>query len=95
MRVAKELIARQIDFRGKITMRHRTEFGSGRQIPLAFNPAAGADSASILHLAYTRLDLSRRLSFEQVMSNRTYAIGVRNLADAIARRRARANSKRT
>ncbi len=47
---------------------------------------ASLESASVLRTAYTRLELSRRLSFEQVMSNRAYAIGVRNLADAMARR---------
>lgn len=75
-------------------MRHRTQSGSAKQIPLAFNPMASLDSASALRTAYTRLELSRRLSFEQVMSNRAYAIGVRNLADAIARRVARASSTR-
>jgi hypothetical protein len=68
-------------------MRHHAQSGSGNQIPLAFNPMGTLDSTSVLRTAYTRLELSRRLSFEQVMSNRAYAIGVRNLADAIARRR--------
>jgi len=67
-------------------MRHRTQSASEKQIPLAFNPAASLDSKSVLHLAYARLQLSRRLSFEQVMSDRACAIGVRNLADAIVRR---------
>jgi hypothetical protein len=67
-------------------MRHRTHSASEKQIPLAFNPAASLDGKSVLHLAYTRLQLSRRLSFEQVMSDRACAIGVRNLADAIVRR---------
>jgi len=75
-------------------MRHRTQSGSGKQIPLAFNPTACLDSTSELRTAYTRLELSRRLSFEQVMSNRAYAIGVRNLADAMARRGACGNSTR-
>jgi len=73
-------------------MRHRTQSVSEKQIPLAFNPAACLDNKSVLHAAYTRLQLSRRLSFEQVMSNRAYAIGVRNLADAMARRSACANA---
>jgi hypothetical protein len=73
-------------------MRHRTQSGSAKQIPLAFNPMANLDSTSVLRKAYTRLELSRRLSFEQVMANRAYAIGVRNLADAIARRGAYVNS---
>jgi hypothetical protein len=75
-------------------MRHRIQSGSAKQIPLAFNPMAGVDSMSVLRTAYTRLELSRRLSFEQVMSNRAYAIGVRNLADAMARRSACASSTR-
>ena len=73
-------------------MRHRTQSGSGKQISLAFNPTASPDSASVLRSAYTRLELSRRLSFEQAMSNHAYAIGVRNLADAMARRGACAGS---
>jgi hypothetical protein len=75
-------------------MRHRTQSGSGKQIPLAFNPMASVDGKAILRSAYSRLELSRRLSFEQVMSNRAYAIGVRNLADAMARRRAFGGSSR-
>jgi hypothetical protein len=75
-------------------MRHRTQSASGKQIPLAFNPAASLDCKSVLHLAYTRLQLSRRLSFEQVMSDRACAIGVRNLADAIVRRGSFAVSSR-
>jgi hypothetical protein len=75
-------------------MRQRTQSGSANQIPLAFNPMASFDSTSVLRKAYTQLELSRRLSFEQVMANRACAIGVRNLADAIARRAARADSSR-
>ena len=85
-------MAWNIKFRGKLTMRHRIQPGSGKQIPLAFNPMASLDSTSVLRTAYTRLELSRRLSFEQVMSNRACAIGVRNLADAIAHRGACGNS---
>jgi hypothetical protein len=81
------MTALNLNFRGKLNMHHHTQSGSGKQIPLAFNSMGTLDSASVLHTAYTRLELSRRLSFEQVMSNRAYAIGVRNLADAIARRR--------
>jgi hypothetical protein len=73
-------------------MRHRTQSGSAKQIPLAFIPTASLDSTSLLGKAYTRLELSRRLSFEQVMSHRAYAIGVRNLADAMSRRGACVNS---
>lgn len=76
-------------------MRHRTQSGSAKQIPLAFNPTVNFDWTSDLRTAYTRLALSRRLSFEQAMSNRAYAIGVCNLADAIARRGACGNSRKS
>lgn len=76
-------------------MRQRTQSGSAKQIPLAFIPMASLDSTAVLRKAYTRLELSRRLSFEQAMSNRAYAIGVRNLADAMARRGAREKSTGT
>jgi hypothetical protein len=67
-------------------MRRHAQSGSDKQIPLALHLLAGPESTSVLRTAYTRLELSRRLTFEQVMSNRAYAIGVRNLADAIVRR---------
>jgi hypothetical protein len=67
-------------------MRRHTQFGSEKQISLPFNPTADFEDRSVLRAAYTRLELSRHLTFEQVMSNHAYAIGVRNLADAIARR---------
>lgn len=66
--------------------------GSWKQLPLAFNLMANPESASVLRMAYRQLELSRRLTFEQVMSNRALAIGVRNLAAAIARRRASGNA---
>ena len=68
------------------SMRRHTRSGSDKQIPLALNLMAGPESTRVLRTAYTRLELSRRLTFEQVMSNRAYAIGVRNLADAMVRR---------
>ena len=68
------------------TMRRHTQFDSGKQIPLAFDLMAIPAGEPALLAAYRRLELSRRLSFKQVMSDRAYAIGVRNLADAIARR---------
>lgn len=70
-------------------MRHQIHTGSGKQIPLDLNLMAGPEIPSVLQAAYTRLELSRRLSFEQVMADRIYAIGVRNLAHAIVRRNAR------
>lgn len=73
-------------------MHRHTQSGSGKQIPLAFNPMANPENSSALRTAYRRLELSRYLSYEQAMSNPTYAIGVRNLADAIARREASGNS---
>jgi len=69
-----------------LSMRHHTQSGSGKQISLAFNPMAITDSKSVLYMAYGKLELSRHLSFEQVMSIRVIAIGVRNMADAITRR---------
>jgi hypothetical protein len=75
-------------------MRQHVQSGFGKQIPLAFSSMAGLDSESVLRRAYTRLELSRRLTFEQVMANRVYAIGVRNLADAIVRRGTSANSSK-
>jgi hypothetical protein len=59
---------------------------SGKQIPLNLEPTANPASESALRAAYKRMKLSRYLGFEQVMSNRALAIGIRNLADAIARR---------
>jgi hypothetical protein len=56
-----------------------------RQLPLAFESAASAAEPA-LRAAYRRLAISRRLSYEQAMSHRAYEIGIRNLAEAIARR---------
>ena len=67
-------------------MRHYTQSDPRKQIPLAFSPMAIPESRFALHLAYGRLELSRHLSFEQVMANHIIAIGVRNMADAITRR---------
>lgn len=53
---------------------------------------AHPEGTSALRMAYRQLELSRRLTFEQVMSDRALAIGVRNLAEAMARRRASGNS---
>lgn len=76
-------------------MHRHIRSGSGKQIPLALNLMANPESKSVLHTAYRRLELSRHLSFEQVMSNRVYAIGLRNLADAIVRRGACGNSAKS
>ena len=68
-------------------MRHRTQSGSAKQIPLALIPMVGFDSNSVLRSAYTRLELSRRLSFEQVMSNRAYAIARRGTCTSSVKNR--------
>ena len=57
-----------------------------RQIPLDLEPTPAATAELALRDAYERLQLSRNHSFEQVMSAPAYAIGIRNLAEAIARR---------
>lgn len=67
-------------------MRRHSRSRSVKQLPLAFNLMANPESKSVLRAAYRRLELSRHLTFEQVMSERAYEIGVRNLADAIVRR---------
>jgi len=59
---------------------------SATQIPLDLEPMTAASAESALRDAYERLQLSRNFSFEQVMSAPAYAIGIRNLAEAIARR---------
>ena len=56
------------------------------QMPLGLEPTVNPASESALRAAYRRLELSSRLTFEQAMSDAAYAIGIRNLADALARR---------
>ena len=75
-------------------MYHRTVYGSGKQIPLALDLMADPESEPALRAAYRRLELSNHLSFEQIMSVRAQAIVVRNLAEAIVRRRACGDSTR-
>ena len=72
-------------------MHRHNHYGSWEQLPLAFNLNADSESMSVLRAAYSRLELSRRLTFEQVMTDRALAIGIRHLADAIARRRSSGN----
>jgi hypothetical protein len=74
-------------------MHRHTQSSSGKQIPLALDPMANPASEAALRKAYGRLELSRRLSFEQAMSIRACAIGIRNLAAAIARRESSSNSR--
>jgi hypothetical protein len=76
-------------------MHRHNQSGSRKQLPLAFDLMASPESTPVLRMAYRRLELSRRLTFEQVMSNRALAIGVRNLADAIARRGSSGNSAKS
>ncbi len=67
-------------------MQRHAQVASQKQIALELEPMVSPSSDSALRAAYVRLELSRFLSFEQAMSDPTYAIGIRNLADAIARR---------
>jgi hypothetical protein len=55
-------------------------------LELAPPPASAIES---LRAAFATLDIARRLTFEQAMANRAYSIGIRNLAEACARRRRR------
>jgi hypothetical protein len=64
-------------------LQHRTDLPG--QLPLAFE-SAGSETETALRDAYRRLAISRSLSYEQAMSRRPYEIGIRNLAEAIARR---------
>lgn len=57
-----------------------------KQIPLDLEPMTAVSAESALRDAFERLQLSRNFSFEQVMSAPACAIGLRNLAEAIARR---------
>lgn len=59
---------------------------SEKQISLTLEPTANPTGESALRAAYKRMELSRYLNLEQVMSNPALAIGTRNLADPIARR---------
>lgn len=67
-------------------MHRQNHPGPWKQLPLAFNLNADPESMSVLRTAYSRLKLSRRLTFEQVMSDRALAIGIRHLAESIANR---------
>jgi hypothetical protein len=67
-------------------MRRHTQFDSRNQIPLALGSMEMPTSASALLEAYRQLEFSRHVSFEQVTADPAHATGVRNLADAIARR---------
>ena len=76
-------------------MQRDAQHATGKQIPLdlELDPAAQSARDSALRAAYVRLRLSARLSFEQVMSDPAYAIGIRNLADAMTRRGGAASAR--
>jgi hypothetical protein len=63
----------------------QTQRASGKQYQLAFDPNAMHANNMPLRLAYERLQLSRQFTFEQAMSVPIFAIGIRNLADAMTR----------
>lgn len=66
------------------------------QMPLALEHVDSLQAESALRSEYRRMRLSRRLTFEQVMSDTALAICIRNLAEAAARRRsARRGRSRT
>jgi hypothetical protein len=56
------------------------------QIPLALEPVDSPQPESAFRSEYLRMQISRRLTFEQVMADTALAICVRNLAEARARR---------
>jgi hypothetical protein len=70
-------------------MHRHVQNASARQLPLDLDvdPAAQLARESALRAAYLRLQLSLHLSFEQMMSDPAYAIGIRNLAHAMSQRR--------
>ncbi len=72
----------------------RTRLATPGQLPLVFESAARPETESALRAAYRRLAISRSLSYEQAMSERAYEIGIRNLAEAIARRIRRGRRRR-
>ena len=76
-------------------MPRRGQYASVVQIPLDLDPLTSPTRESTLRAAFRRLEISRSLTFEQVMHDSAYAIGIRNLADAIARRGASGNPTRS
>jgi hypothetical protein len=64
----------------------RLEARAVPQIPLGLEPTASPRSESALRAAFHSLDISRRLTFEEAMADTAYAICIRNLAEATAKR---------
>jgi hypothetical protein len=67
-------------------MQRNAQLNADKQIALELDSMVLPTIESALRAAYARLELSRHLSFEQAMSDPAYAIAIRNLAEAIARR---------
>ena len=76
-------------------MHRHVQNACAKQLPLDLDldPLAQAARESALRAAYARLQLSLHLSFEQVMSDPVYGIGIRNLAHAMAQRRGAASAR--
>jgi hypothetical protein len=72
-------------YHGANMPRHR-QYTSAQQIPLELDPLTNPTQESILRAAFERLKISRRLTLEQAMRDTAYAIGIRNLAEAMMRR---------
>ena len=67
-------------------MRRYAKSTSVMQIPLDLGPLVNPTHEATLRAAYRRLDISRSLTLEQAMHDTLYAIGIRNLAEAMERR---------
>jgi len=62
------------------------QYASVMQIPLELDPPTSPTQESTLRAAFSRLEISRSLTLDQAMHDTAYAIGIRNLAEAMARR---------
>jgi hypothetical protein len=74
-----------IDYRDGTIMARRTKCSSDKQLPLPLESLANPTHETALRMAYRRLKISRSLSLEQAMRDTAYAIGIRNLAEAMGR----------
>jgi hypothetical protein len=70
----------------RLDMRHHSHPAPINQIPLGLDSPVNPATESALRTTFKRLRLSPRLTFEQAMSDTAYAICIRNLSEAIARR---------